>query len=160
MESRSFKTTSFVLIVTLILPTVSHAADALVEPTIAPLAQGQPAPWPGVLLNSAAVGSIKFDYDHEKEKIDAIVQKAVDDVNTKKNAEIDVLRSSFKSDLLQKDASLEEKEGHITLLETENKKLRDEVSNAPSRSTWFGFGLASGIAFTVLTAFAISQVVK
>jgi hypothetical protein len=160
MESKTFKGIALVLIVTLISPNAVRAAEVPIEPTIAPLSCGQPAPWPGVLLNPAAVGSIKFDYDHEKEKIDAIVQKAVADVNAQKNGEIDILKASLKSDLTQKEAALEEKQGHITLLETENKKLRDEVANAPSRGTWFGLGFAGGIAFTVLTAFAIGQVVK
>lgn len=160
MESKTLKAIALVLITSLISPSIVSAAEVPVEPTIAPLSYGQPAPWPGVLLNPAAVGTIKFDYEHEKEKIDAIVQKAVADVNTQKNCEIDLLKSSIKSDLAQKDASLEEKQGHIDLLEKENKNLRDEVANAPSRGTWFGLGFAGGIAFTVLTAFAIGQVVK
>jgi hypothetical protein len=62
--------------------------------------------------------------------------------------------------LTQKDALLEEKEGNINLLKDENRALREEVANAPSRTTWFTLGAASGIVLTVLTAFAIGQVAK
>jgi len=162
MESKLKKLVSVVLLTSLLCPNVALAENtaAPLEPTIAPLNQGQAAPWPGVLLNAPAVGSIKFDKDHEKEKIDAAVQKAVSDVITRKNGEMDTLKVSFSSNLVQKDALLEEKDGQIKTFRDENKKLRDELANAPNRSTWFGIGLVSGILVTVATAFAVGQVSK
>lgn len=154
---------SFVLLAVLLCPNVSFAENTvttLQEPIIAPLDKGQAAPWPGVLLNSVAVGSIKFDKDHEKEKIDTEVQRAVSDVIARKNGELDMLKSSFNSSLIQKDALIEEKEGQIKTFREENKKLREELDNAPSRNTWFGIGFVSGILVTVATAFAVSQVSK
>lgn len=162
MESNFKKIVSFLLL-TFLCPNVAFAEKLSVtssEPTIAPLNQGQAAPWPGVLLNATAVGSIKFDKDHEKEKIDAAVQKAVSDVTTQKNGEIDLLKSSFNSSLVQKDILLEEKEGQLKIFRDENKKLRDDLSNAPSLATWLGIGFASGILVTVATAFAVTQVSK
>jgi hypothetical protein len=160
MRSSLKKITSVVLLVS--FTTSAYAAPPQVpqEPTIAPLNANEPAPWPGVLLNAPAVASLKFDYDHEKEKIDAIVQKAVNDVLIKKNGELDKNKATCDSLLTQKDALLEEKEGNIGLLKDENSALREEVANAPSRTTWFTLGAASGIVFTVLTAFAIGQVAK
>lgn len=162
MENNLKKLVSLVLLTTLLSPNVALADGPATpqEPTIAPLNQGQPAPWPGVLLNAAAVGSVKFDRDHEQEKIDAAVQKAVSDVITQKSGEIDMLKVSFNSSLTQKDAILEEKEGQIKTFREENKKLRDDLANAPNRSTWFGLGFVGGILVTVATAFAVSQVSK
>jgi hypothetical protein len=162
METNLKKLVSVILLASFLGPNVALAEStaAPLEPTIAPLNQGQTAPWPGVLLNAAAVGSIKFDKDNEKEKTDAVVQKAVSDVITQKNGELDMLKVSFNSSLAQKDALLEEKEGQIKTFRDENKKLRDEVANAPSRTTWFGLGLVSGILVTVATAFAMGQVSK
>ena len=163
MENRFNRLVSVVLIAAMLTPSAAYSAEkvpAPQDPTIAPLDQGQPAPWPGALLNAAAVGSIKFDYDHEKDKIEAAVQKAVSDVTTQKSGEIDSLKATFNSSLIQKDAIIEEKDGQISMLDKENKKLRDEVANAPSRTTWFSLGFAGGIVFTVLTAFAIGQVAK
>lgn len=163
MESRLKKIVSGILLVSLLTPSFAFAdttVPASQEPTIAPLNQGQPAPWPGVLLNAAAVGSVKFDKDHEKEKIDTAVQKAVSDVITQKSGEIDILKASFNSSLTQKDALIEEKDGQVKTVREENEKLRDELANAPNRTTWFGLGFIGGILVTVATAFAVSQVSK
>jgi hypothetical protein len=160
MRSSLKKITAVVLLVSLTTPAYAATPQAPQEPTIAPLNANEPAPWPGVLLNAPAVASLKFDYDHEKEKIDVIVQKAVNDVLIKKNGELDKNKATCDSLLTQKDALLEEKEGNINLLKDENRALREEVANAPSRTTWFTLGAASGIVFTVLTAFAIGQVAK
>ena len=161
MRSSLKKITSVLLLASLTTPVyAAPVQQAPQDPTIAPLNANEPAPWPGVLLNAPAVASLKFDYDHEKEKIDAIVQKAVNDVLVQKNGELDKNKATCDSLLTQKDALLEEKEGNINLLKDENRALRNEVANAPSRTTWFTLGAASGIVFTVLTAFAIGQVAK
>lgn len=162
MESRFSRFVSVFLILSLLTPALANATDSVAhqEPAIAPLAQGKPAPWPGVLLNAAAVGSISFDYDHENDKINAAVQKAISDITTQKSGELDSLKAAFNSNLVQKDALIEEKDANILVLNKENKILRDEVSNTPSTITWFGFGVASGIVLIVLTAFAIGQAVK
>jgi len=135
-------------------------AASPVEPTIAPLDKGQPAPWAGVLLNASAVGSLKFDYENEKEKIDAIVQKAVNDVLITKNAEIEKEKASCTSIIKQKEAEIEEKTEKTNLLEKQNKKLSEDLLNSPSAVNWFSIGFAGGMAFTILTAFAVTQVVN
>lgn len=137
---------------------LAFAETTVDEPLIAPLKRGQQAPWPGVLLNAAAVGSIKFDKENEKEKIDTEVQKAVSDVLTRKNGELDILKVSLEGKIEQKDALLEEKEGQLSVFREENKSLREALTNAPNRSTWFGIGLISGILVTFTTVFAVSHV--
>lgn len=162
MVSRFKKTVSVLLVVSLTTPGIASpfSLQAPQDPTIAPLDYNQPAPWPGVLLNAAAVGSLSFDYNHEKDKIDAIVQKAVNDTLIQKNGEIAQNKATCDSQLAQKDALIEEKNGNIVLLKDENKTLRDEIANAPNRTTWFSIGAVTGVVFTVLTAFAIGQVAK
>lgn len=163
MKNNLKKFIAAVLISALIMPTFAFAkspALTIQEPTIAPLDQGSPAPWPGVLLNAAAVGSVKFDKDHEKEKIETAVQKTVSDMIAQKSGEIDMLKVSFNSSLSQKDALIEEKDGQLKVFQEENKVLRDDLSRSSNSVTWLGFGFVGGILVTIATAFAVSQASK
>lgn len=159
MRSKSFL--SSVLIVSLLHASFSYAEPvAPQEPAICPLNAGQTAPWPGVLLNAPAVASVKFDHDHTEERTKIAVDKAVADVLTQKNGELDREKATCLSNVTQKDAFIEELNGKVKIFEQENKKLREDLANSPSRTTWFGLGAATGILFTIATAIAIGQVVN
>jgi hypothetical protein len=151
------KLSSYALILSALFLHSIALAEIPEEPTIAPLKKGQPAPWPGVLLNSSAVASIKFDKDTEKERIEAAVQRATSATLAQKNAELELLKVSLDSKISQKDALLEEKNEQLVIFREENKNLRDALSQAPNRTTWFGIGLVSGILVSLATVFAVSQ---
>lgn len=158
---RSKKILSSILIVSLLQTSFSYAEVVTPQdPTICPLSAGQAAPWPGVLLNAPAVASVKFDRDHTEERMKVAVDKAVADVLTQKNGEIDREKASCISNVAQKDAVIEELNGKTKIFEQENKKLREDLANSPNRTTWFSLGFAGGILFTIATAIAIGQVVN
>jgi hypothetical protein len=149
------------LIMSLISPNFAWAADVIAEePTIAPLNQGQIAPFPGVLFNKAATAKVIVEYKHEIINTQVEVEKAVADAIAKKNKEIADITTTCEREKLELSARTETFNEMLALKQKELDSLKDQLTNAPNRSTWFGLGFTGGILLTIVTAFAVGQVVK
>jgi len=130
------------------------------EPMIAPLNHNQPAPFPGVLFNKSAAAKVTVEYKHETADVQVEVDKAVADVTARKDKELLDASAVCTREKSEKDARILALDETLKLKQKEADDLKIQLENAPSRSTWFGIGFASGLAFTLITVFAVGQVAK
>jgi hypothetical protein len=124
---------------------------------IAPLKQGQPAPFPGILFSPRAAASVATDLSTAKERTQIEVEVAVRSSEAKKDFKYNELNILYASDKSRAEATNEANLKRIQLLETELKKAQD---SAPDRTLWFGIGAGAGVIVTVLTVFAVTQATK
>lgn len=149
------------LLVSFLVPrTAIASAIPSEEPVIAPLNQGQSAPFPGVLFNKPAAAKVTVEFKHETADIQIEIDKAVADVTARKNKELFDAAAICTREKSEKDARITTLEETLKLKQKEAEDLKIQLENAPSRSTWFGIGFAGGLAFTLVTVFAVGQIAK
>ena len=149
------------LIISFLVPSSAWATDpSSEEPMIAPLNQGQVAPFPGVLFNKPAAAKVTVEYKHEKSDVQVEVDKAVADVTARKDKELLDAAAICTREKTEKDARITNLDENLKLKQKEADDLKVQLENAPSRTTWFGIGFVSGLAFTLVTVFAVGQVAK
>lgn len=152
------------LILSTLTPLVSFAQNLpssnSEEPLVYPMNEGQIAPFPGVLFNKPATAKIVVDYKHSEENIRLEIEKAVKDAEAKKDKIIQDNNSICKADKEEITATKLRLEGTLELKEKEIASLKAQIEEAPSRTTWFGMGFASGLIFTVVTVFTVGQIAR
>ena len=124
---------------------------------ISPLLKDQKAPFPGILFSPRAAASMSTDISTMKDKVKIEVDAAVHTAEAKKDFLYNELKIQCVSDRSRLEANIDANQKKIQILEADLKKAIDAT---PSRSTWFGIGAASGIVFTLATAFAVSRLTK
>ncbi len=155
------KSIASLLLVSLLTHQMAWATDIHAEePMIAPLNQGQVAPFPGVLFNKPAAAKVTVEYKHETSDVQVEVEKAVADVTARKDKELFDAAAVCTREKTERDARISTLDETLKLKQKEADDLKLQLENAPSRSTWFGIGFASGLAFTLITVFAVGQVAK
>jgi len=155
------KSIASLLLVSLLTHQIAWATDIRTEePMIAPLNQGQVAPFPGVLFNKPAAAKVTVEYKHETSDVQVEVEKAVADVTARKDKELFDAAAVCTREKTERDARISTLDETLKLKQKEADDLKLQLENAPSRSTWFGIGFASGLAFTLITVFAVGQVAK
>lgn len=139
-------------------PPASPSASTFVDPAmIAPLQQGQAAPFPGILFSPRAAATVATEISTMKERIKIEVDAAVRYAEAQKDYKYNELNTSYVSDKSRYIATIDANEKRIKLLETDLSKTRSEMPNA---TLWFGVGTGVGVLATVLTVFAVSQASK
>lgn len=154
------KTISTLLLITFLTPATSFGDSLQDEPMVAPINQGQAAPFAGVLFNKPAAAKVTVEYKHDTSDLQVEIDRAVADAIAKKNKELSdasAVCTREKTELSAKIVSLNET---LRIKQEENDSLKTQVENSPKRTTWFGLGFATGLVFTVATAFAIGQIVN
>ena len=149
------------LIISFLVPNSAWATDpSPEEPMIAPLNQGQVAPFPGVLFNKPAAAKVTVEYKHEKSDVQVEVDKAVADVTARKDKELLDAAAVCTREKTERDARITNLDENLKLKQKEADDLKAQLENAPNKTTWFGIGFVSGLAFTLVTVFAVGQVAK
>jgi hypothetical protein len=144
--------------------TISSVASADVDSSdpwkdvagITPLRRGQKAPYSGVLMTPKATATIVANADTEREKISIEVQHALAEADTKRKFEVNETTTKCTADKGVLQASIDEKNARIKIVEEELSK----ASDPPSRTTWAGIGFVGGVVTTVLIIFGVSRVTK
>ena len=148
-------------LISLLTPQLALASDQhSEEPMIAPLNQGQVAPFPGVLFNKPAAAKVTVEYKHETADVQVEVEKAIADVTARKDKELFDAAAVCTREKSEKDARISTLEETLKLKQKEADDLKIQLENAPNRTTWFGLGFAGGLVFTLVTVFAVGQVAK
>lgn len=127
-----------------------------------PMAKGQEAPFPGVLLSPPAAVKIITDHSVFESRLRLEVDTAVSIARAKLLFDLKEQESKCLSEKTVQDAKLSSSEARIQFLEKElastEKSLVELRENSPSRMTWLGIGFVSSVIFTIATAYAIGQV--
>ncbi len=138
-------------------PVPVSAVQPPTTPTIVPLKPGNVVPWPGLLLNPAAVAQIKVDLDSAKEQCAIVTRRAVDEQKAQDDYQTALQKAAHDRIQAELQASLKSRTGEVNDL---TKRLEKAEKDRPNPYLWTGLGFGAGIAVTVLTVFAVSQATK
>lgn len=149
---------------------LAHGGD-IKQPTLSPdlalvcpLAQGQQAPFSGVLLSVKASAMVIGEYGLLDERVRIEVDNATKIAEIKMNFELKEQESKFITERTTLQAQITARDEKISLLDRDLKKSEEDVKrlieDTPNRAIWAGIGFVSGIVFTIATAYAIGQVVN
>jgi hypothetical protein len=161
MASKMKKLIASILAATLTLSSVSYADPP--QPTndpgkvVAPLAQGQSAPFPGVLFSQSAAASVVTDFKSFDGKMAIEIVAAVKKAEALKDAKYNDLATDCKAAQEVRDAQIDAQKKTIKQLTDTVKSLQDST---PNRALWAGVGFVGGVFVTVVTVFAITQATK
>jgi len=144
--------TSLTLIVGLLLAPISSLATPCPAESN-PLVEGQNSPCTGVLLSPTGVAKIIADKQKQKEQCDLNISKTKEEAGAHCNIQISSLTLQIN----------EEQENFGQELENRNEEIKSlqkiiNSQNKPKHGMWFAVGTVSGVALTILTAWAIGQV--
>jgi len=128
-----------------------------VEPTIVPVRPGSIIPWPGLLLNPAAVAQIKVELDSAKQQCAIVTKRAVDEQKAHDDYELALQKAAAERAQAEAAASIKTKTSEINDL---TKRLEKAEKDKPNTYLWTGLGFGAGVVVTVLTVFAVSQASK
>lgn len=154
----------------LLLPHLA-VAENIRKPTIGddlslvcPLVQGQQAPFSGVLISSKATAMIVSEYDYFDERLKVEVENAIKVEQIRANFALKEQDSKFSTERTTLQAKIDSQDEKLKIFEKDLQKSEANVKllveEMPSRTTWFGIGLVTGIVFTIATAYSIGQVVN
>jgi hypothetical protein len=138
-------------------PIPVSAVQPPVVPTIVPARPGYVVPWPGLLLNPAAVAQIKVELDSAKKQCDIIVEREVAVQKAHNDHELAVQKAAHERAQAEANASIKTKTSEINDL---TKRLEKAEKDKPNTYLWTGLGFGAGVVVTVLTVFAVSQATK
>lgn len=124
---------------------------------MSPMKKKQRAPFTGVLLSPSAVANIIVEYETIEERIHVEVMKTISESKADCEKQLTDKKIKHEADKKIMQASINSKDLMIKSLDAEVKRLNDEKNAKWHPGAWIGIGAASGIALTVLTAFAISK---
>ncbi len=124
---------------------------------ISPMKRGQRAPFTGILLSPSAAADVIVEFETFEEKLHIEVMRAMAEEQAAcdkklKDAEA---RSTADKEVLQ--ANLDSKKKEVEAYRVELKNIND---SQPNPYLWAGLGIAGGIAITLLSVFAVTQVTK
>jgi len=123
-------------------------------PIISPVQKGQPSPFGGILFSPEAIAKVIAKTDEAAALSKLAVQKQAEDDAARLKFQTDTLTSKCKEDKGDLQAQVDDEKRQITILDDQLKK-----ATAPhlSGGTWFGIGVAGGVAVTVLTVVLLSK---
>ena len=124
---------------------------------MSPMKKRQRAPFTGVLLSPAAVANIIVEYETIEERIHIEVMNALARSKADCDKQLMDKKTEYTADKKIMESSIRSKDAMIKSLDVEVKRLNDEKNSRWHPGAWIGIGAASGIALTILTAFAISK---
>lgn len=127
------------------------------DPVILPLRPGNVVPWPGLLLNPAAVAQIKVDLDNAKGQCEIVTQRAVAEQKAHDDYDKAVAKAESDRQKAVLEANLRSRTSELNDL---TKRLEAAEKDKPNTYLWAGLGFGAGIAVTVLTVFAVNQASK
>jgi len=127
---------------------------------ISPMRQGDIAPFSGILFSPKATATIVAEFESFDERMKIEVDKAVSDINSKKQFEINEISSKCTTEKTILQADINSKTKQITKLTEDLQIAQNALSNSPSRLVWAGIGVAVGAVTAILITFAVNQASK
>lgn len=127
------------------------------EPTIVPVKPGSIIPWPGLLLNPAAVAQIKVELDSANQQCSIITRRALGEQKAQSDYEAALQKAAAERQQAELNANVKSKTAEINSL---TQRLALTEKDRPNTYLWVGLGFGAGVAVTVLTVFAVSQATK
>jgi hypothetical protein len=124
---------------------------------LSPMKKRQRAPFTGVLLSPSAVANIIVEYEMFEERIHIEVMNAIAQSKADCDKQLSDKATEYTADKKIMEANIKSKDAMIKSFDIEVKRLNDEKNSRWHPGAWVGLGAASGIALTILTAFAISK---
>lgn len=138
-------------------PVPAASVQPPTEPTIVPVRPGSVIPWPGLLLNPAAVAQIKVDLDSAKQQCFIVTQRAVAEQKAQSDYDAALQKAAAERQQAELNASVKSKTAEINSL---TQRLSQAEKDRPNTYLWTGLGFGAGVAVTVLTVFAVAQATK
>ena len=126
--------------------------DALGEEIVTTVTEGQPAPFDGTLFNTEAAARLLTELQFTEQSCQIEIDRQLGLQEARLQFEIDKLNSVIDTSAALSTQRLEIRDEHIDLLTQDLVKQRK-----PNQTAWFATGVASGIALTVFSGWAIGQ---
>jgi hypothetical protein len=126
-----------------------------VEGRVAPITQGEEAPFTGTLFDQAATSSLIVRLESIDQKCKIKTDQKVEELNALHNLEKGNLNLKLDTCTILKKDLLEIKSNQILFLQDEIKRY-----TKPRSEIWFASGVVAGIILTVASAYSINQVSK
>lgn len=139
---------------TVVLPT--DEITAAPPPVIAPLWQGQPAPFAGVILSPEATATVIAQKDAASKQLQLAVEERQALDAAQGTYQLKQQASTCTADKTVLQAQLTDAQKQYALIDAQLKK----VDSAPSAPVWIGVGVVGGVVLTLLTVFAASKATK
>jgi len=153
-----------IMIASLSLPSLAHAADAVTDAVISPLKKSQPAPFSGVLFNPRAAASVATEISTLSDRINLEVKKAVTETAAKKDFILNESTAQCTADKKTMQATSSASTDKIKLLEKDvkasRKAVKDAEDAAPSRTLWMSLGGVGGVLVTIAIVFGVNRASK
>ncbi len=146
--------TCFLAFLLVVIP-VEVAAEEL-EGTVTSIAQGDPAPFSGILLDSIAASKMIVDKKYLKSEIELDLRKEFQQELSNKRLAFDLLKVEHDSLKKIHEETILLRDQQINNL---NELLREEMSDDYTE-WWVIGGVALGIALSVITFYASVEVAK
>lgn len=124
---------------------------------ISPMRRGQRAPFSGVLFSPRAVADVIVEFESFEERLHIEIMRTINEQQAECDKKLSDVENKLTTDKKILQANIDSKDKVIKELHGQIKILKDEQESRWHPGAWLGIGAASGIALTVLTAFAISK---
>ena len=135
------------------VPTLALASPCPAESN--PITEGQVAPCTGVLVSPEGVAKIVANTEAQKRKCNLNIAEAKEKAKAHCSVEINILTLQLEE---EQDSFARE----LANNQEEIDKLQKIVNsqNKPKNGLWFAAGATTGVAFAILTTWAIGQVIN
>jgi len=124
---------------------------------ISPMKRGQRTPFTGVLFSPAAVATVIVEIESFQERLHIEVMKSIFEERAAGDKKLNDIIATSNVDKKILQSNLDAAKRETDAFKTELNVLKDSQSNP---YLWTGIGTVSGIALTLLTVFAVTQVTK
>lgn len=124
---------------------------------ISPMKKRQRAPFSGVLFSPPAVANVIVELESFEERLHIEIMRTINEQQAECDKKLSDVENKLTTDKKILQANINSKDKLIKELNVQIKTLKDEKETRWHPGAWLGIGAASGIALTVLTAFAISK---
>lgn len=124
---------------------------------LSPMKRGQRAPFTGVLLSPAAVANVVVEMESFEERLHIEVVRSIQEERAAGDKRLSDANAASTADKKVLQANLDASKTEADAYKKELKDLRD---SQPNTYLWAGLGALGGVAFTLLTVFAVTQVTK
>lgn len=122
---------------------------------ISPMPKGIRAPFTGLLLSPRAVATLITEISSYQELLEIETRRLKQEYDADIEFRLKKLKIEHETDMSVLKVRLESSNTTISNLE---KSLQEEIDSRPNVFLWMSLGVAGGIALTLLTLFATTQV--